>query len=115
MVFRDTIWNIRLKRLEERILSNWLQFTIWNAGKQGRKFYNSLSENNQLKVVGMCDVDVNKIGKFYEHYNSETKKVNRKIPIVHFLEGVKPFIICVKMVSWINIDFLNNTKGSNRC
>ena len=37
--FRQTIWDLRVKELEARVLCCWDNFTIWNAGKQGRKFY----------------------------------------------------------------------------
>ncbi|KAJ8318941.1 hypothetical protein KUTeg_004032 [Tegillarca granosa] len=46
----DTIWKIRLEFLQKQILSKWSNFTIWNAGKQGRKFYRSLSKENQNKL-----------------------------------------------------------------
>ncbi|XP_038066134.1 UDP-GlcNAc:betaGal beta-1,3-N-acetylglucosaminyltransferase-like protein 1 isoform X2 [Patiria miniata] len=49
-VSQETMWDIRMKALEERVLSQWDSFTIWNAGKQGRRFYRSLGEQNQKKV-----------------------------------------------------------------
>lgn len=36
--------------LQERVLGQWDSFTIWNAGKQGRKLYRGLSPTNQKKV-----------------------------------------------------------------
>lgn len=48
--FRETVWNIRLEELQKNVLCHWSQFTIWNAGKQGRKFYRCLSDENKLKV-----------------------------------------------------------------
>lgn len=47
---RGTIWNHRVRFLEDRVLSSWTSFTIWNAGKQGKKLYRSLSPANQKKV-----------------------------------------------------------------
>ena len=32
-------------------------FTIWNAGKQGRKFYRDLPDYLKDKVLSFCDVD----------------------------------------------------------
>lgn len=47
---RETIWRLRVDFLQERVLSQWENFTIWNAGKQGRKLYRCLSPTNQKKV-----------------------------------------------------------------
>ncbi|NWX85722.1 B3GNL protein, partial [Nothoprocta pentlandii] len=49
-VLEETIWNHRVRFLEDRVLSCWTSFTIWNAGKQGKKLYRSLSPANQKKV-----------------------------------------------------------------
>ncbi|XP_061477819.1 UDP-GlcNAc:betaGal beta-1,3-N-acetylglucosaminyltransferase-like protein 1 isoform X2 [Rhineura floridana] len=49
-VLEGTIWTHRVLFLEERILSHWTLFTIWNAGKQGRKLFRSLSPANQKKA-----------------------------------------------------------------
>ncbi|MCJ8748171.1 hypothetical protein PDJAM_G00162470 [Pangasius djambal] len=49
-VLEETIWNLRVDFLEERVLGQWDSFTIWNAGKQGRKLYRSLTSTNQKKV-----------------------------------------------------------------
>lgn len=96
-IFRNTIWQIRIKRLEELVLRKWSKFTIWNAGKQGRKFYRFLSEENRKKVSCFCDVDVKKVGSFYtfEQYEGNPKP---KVPILHYRKASRPFIICVKMV-----------------
>ncbi|GIY10276.1 UDP-GlcNAc:betaGal beta-1,3-N-acetylglucosaminyltransferase-like protein 1 [Caerostris extrusa] len=70
-ISEDTIWQIRLEELEDQVLKNWTRFTIWNAGKQGRKFYRSLAPQNKLKVQAFCDVDNKKISKgvyIYEDY-----------------------------------------------
>ncbi|MGH0127079.1 UNVERIFIED_CONTAM: hypothetical protein FKN15_068725 [Acipenser sinensis] len=53
-VLEDTIWYHRVMFLEERILSRWASFTIWNAGKQGRKLYRSLTPANQKKTAKKC-------------------------------------------------------------
>lgn len=80
------------------MLSHWQNFTIWNAGKQGRKFYKNLCQVNQDKVIAFCDVDINKIGKFYESYDAVTRTTGRKIPIVDYKDAVLPFVVCVKQV-----------------
>uniref|UniRef100_A0AAR5PLK6 Glycosyltransferase 2-like domain-containing protein n=1 Tax=Dendroctonus ponderosae TaxID=77166 RepID=A0AAR5PLK6_DENPD len=95
-VNEETIWNIRVQRLEQTILGKYIKFTIWNAGKQGRKFYNSLSEENRAKVVAFCDVDVNKIGKKYRSFDEHRRRFNNEVDIIHFQKAVPPFIVCVK-------------------
>ncbi|NXE10061.1 B3GNL protein, partial [Lophotis ruficrista] len=49
-ILEGTIWNHRVRFLEDRVLSSWTSFTIWNAGKQGKKLYRSLSPTNRKKV-----------------------------------------------------------------
>ncbi|XP_041077191.1 UDP-GlcNAc:betaGal beta-1,3-N-acetylglucosaminyltransferase-like protein 1 isoform X2 [Polyodon spathula] len=96
-VLEDTIWNHRVTFLEERVLSHWASFTIWNAGKQGRKLYRGLSSANQKKVVAFCDVDENKIRKGFYTYEESKERPKPKIPVKHFKEATPPYIICVKL------------------
>ncbi|KAG7223760.1 hypothetical protein INR49_026442 [Caranx melampygus] len=96
-VTEETIWKLRVDFLQERVLSQWESFTIWNAGKQGRKLYRCLSPSNQKKVKAFCDVDENKIRKGFYTYE-ETKEIPKpKIPILHFKDASAPFIVCVKL------------------
>lgn len=58
-----TIWHIRLKHLLDNVLRKlpWSNgFSIWNAGKQGRKFFRDLPENEKNNVKTFCDVDKSK-------------------------------------------------------
>ncbi|XP_013921310.1 PREDICTED: UDP-GlcNAc:betaGal beta-1,3-N-acetylglucosaminyltransferase-like protein 1 isoform X2 [Thamnophis sirtalis] len=96
-VLEETIWTHRVLFLEERILSNWTSFTIWNAGKQGRKLFRSLSPANQNKVTAFCDVDKNKITKGFYTYEESKETSKPRIPILHFKEASPPLIICVKL------------------
>ncbi|XP_039191769.1 UDP-GlcNAc:betaGal beta-1,3-N-acetylglucosaminyltransferase-like protein 1 isoform X2 [Crotalus tigris] len=96
-VLEETIWTHRVLFLEERILSNWTSFTIWNAGKQGRKLFRSLSPANQNKVTAFCDVDKNKITKAFYIYEESKETSKPRIPILHFKEASPPLIICVKL------------------
>nr|XP_045231465.1 UDP-GlcNAc:betaGal beta-1,3-N-acetylglucosaminyltransferase-like protein 1 isoform X5 [Macaca fascicularis] len=96
-VLETTIWTHRVRFLEEQALPRWAAFTIWNAGKQGRRLYRSLTAASQRKVVAFCDVDENKIRKgFYCHEDSQERPKPR-IPILHFRAARPPFIICVKL------------------
>ncbi|XP_026883407.2 UDP-GlcNAc:betaGal beta-1,3-N-acetylglucosaminyltransferase-like protein 1 isoform X2 [Electrophorus electricus] len=96
-VLEETIWNLRVDFLQERVLSQWDSFTIWNAGKQGRKFYRSLSPTNQKKVKAFCDVDENKIKKGFYTYEESKEQPKPKIPVLHFTDSSPPFIVCVKL------------------
>ncbi|XP_078691225.1 queuosine-tRNA galactosyltransferase-like isoform X2 [Branchiostoma floridae x Branchiostoma belcheri] len=73
-VHRETIWTIQLSALQDRVLVNWSRFTIWNAGKQGRRFYRDLSKENKAKELP-----------------------KPRVPIIHFKEASPPFVICVKL------------------
>uniref|UniRef100_M4ADU3 UDP-GlcNAc:betaGal beta-1,3-N-acetylglucosaminyltransferase-like 1 n=1 Tax=Xiphophorus maculatus TaxID=8083 RepID=M4ADU3_XIPMA len=96
-VTESTIWKLRVDFLQERVLSQWESFTIWNAGKQGRKLYRSLSLINQKKVKAFCDVDEKKIQKrFYTHEESK-ERPKPTVPVLHYKEATGPFIICVKL------------------
>ncbi|XP_059588168.1 UDP-GlcNAc:betaGal beta-1,3-N-acetylglucosaminyltransferase-like protein 1 isoform X3 [Alligator mississippiensis] len=96
-VLEGTIWNHRVRFLEDQVLKHWMSFTIWNAGKQGRKLYRSLSPANRKKVAAFCDVDRNKIVKGFYTYEESEERPKPKIPIQHFRDATPPFIICVKM------------------
>lgn len=93
----ETIWNLRLERLEKVVLARWPKFTIWNAGKQGRKLYNSLSQEHRDKVSAFCDVDLNKIGKKYTAFDSGERKFGKDVDIIHFKDAIPPFVICIKI------------------
>ena len=98
-VHEDTIWNLRIKQIQKKVISKWGNFTIWNAGKQGRRFFRSLDPENREKVLALCDVDVKKIAKGF--YTCELVRGDDgkplKVPIVHFKDARKPLIICVKL------------------
>uniref|UniRef100_A0A8D0GNA6 UDP-GlcNAc:betaGal beta-1,3-N-acetylglucosaminyltransferase like 1 n=1 Tax=Sphenodon punctatus TaxID=8508 RepID=A0A8D0GNA6_SPHPU len=96
-VLEGTIWNHRVRFLEERVLNYWPSFTIWNAGKQGRRLYRSLSPAHRKKVVAFCDVDKKKIAKGFYTYEDSKEKTKPRIPIQHFRDAIPPFIMCVKL------------------
>ncbi|XP_037830943.1 UDP-GlcNAc:betaGal beta-1,3-N-acetylglucosaminyltransferase-like protein 1 isoform X3 [Kryptolebias marmoratus] len=96
-VTEETIWKLRVDFLQERVLSQWENFTIWNAGKQGRKLYRSLDPISQRKVKAFCDVDENKIQKGFYTYEESKERPKPRIPILHYNDATSPFIICVKL------------------
>lgn len=95
-VMEETMWQLRIEALQQNILPNWNQFTIWSAGKQGKRLYRSLSDENKRKVVAYCDVDAKKIAKGYYIYEMSSHANKPRIPIVHFTAARPPFVICVK-------------------
>ncbi|XP_068995803.1 queuosine-tRNA galactosyltransferase isoform X1 [Embiotoca jacksoni] len=96
-VTEETIWKLRVNFLQERVLSQWENFTIWNAGRQGRKLYRCLSPTNQKKVKAFCDVDENKIQKGFYTYEESKERPKPRIPILHYSKASAPFVICVKL------------------
>ncbi|XP_063060722.1 UDP-GlcNAc:betaGal beta-1,3-N-acetylglucosaminyltransferase-like protein 1 [Engraulis encrasicolus] len=96
-VLEETIWDLRVSFLQERVLGQWESFTIWNAGKQGRKLYRSLSPANQKKVKAFCDVDENKIKKGFYTYEDSKERPKPKVPVVHYTASTPPYIVCVKL------------------
>jgi len=95
-VAEETIWNLRVGALQVNVLDNWSEFTIWNAGKQGRKLYRSLSPMNRSKVIAFCDVDEKKISKGVYIYEESEELCKPRVQIVHFSVAKPPLIICVK-------------------
>ena len=96
-ISEDIIWNCRVGAIQDCVINHWKQFTIWNAGKQGKRFYRSLSETNRKKVQAFCDVDIRKIDKGVYVYENCKIRPKPTIPIVHFTNAKPPFIICVKL------------------
>ncbi|XP_037013652.2 UDP-GlcNAc:betaGal beta-1,3-N-acetylglucosaminyltransferase-like protein 1 isoform X1 [Artibeus jamaicensis] len=96
-VLETTIWTHRVHFLEERALPHWATFTIWNAGRQGRRLYRSLTARAQRKVVAFCDVDENKIKKGFYCYEDSLERPKPRVPILHFRAARPPFVICVKL------------------
>ncbi|XP_060905621.1 UDP-GlcNAc:betaGal beta-1,3-N-acetylglucosaminyltransferase-like protein 1 isoform X1 [Labrus mixtus] len=117
-VSTETIWKLRVDFLQERVLGQWESFTIWNAGKQGRKLYRSLSPTNQEKVRAFCDVDENKIQKGFYTYEESKQRPKPKIPVLHYKDASAPFIVCVKLdmtggVLEENLDSLQLKEGTD--
>ncbi|KAI4533753.1 hypothetical protein MG293_016772 [Ovis ammon polii] len=94
---RTTIWAHRVRFLEEQALPHWATFTIWNAGRQGRRLYRSLTAGSQRKVAAFCDVDENKIRKGFYCYEDSQERPKPRIPVLHFRAARPPFVICVKL------------------
>jgi len=117
-VSENTIWKLRVEALEKNVLCKWSRFTIWNAGKQGRKFYRDLCDENKAKVAGFCDVDHRKIKLGMYTYELSPQTPKPKIPIVHFSNAQKPFVLCVKLgmtngAFEQNLDSLNIVEGED--
>ncbi|XP_062866809.1 UDP-GlcNAc:betaGal beta-1,3-N-acetylglucosaminyltransferase-like protein 1 [Trichomycterus rosablanca] len=96
-VLEETIWKLRVDFLQEKVLSQWDSFTIWNAGKQGRRLYRSLTPSNRKKVRAFCDVDENKIKKGFYTYEESKERPKPRIVVQHYRDSSPPFIVCVKL------------------
>ncbi|VDM79304.1 unnamed protein product [Strongylus vulgaris] len=78
------IWNMRVDRFRSHVLPYWKSFTIWNAGKQGKRFFKSLHDEEKHRVVSFCDVDEKKLRRAWlEEYDEVARVVRWKLPIVH--------------------------------
>ncbi|CAG9532040.1 unnamed protein product [Cercopithifilaria johnstoni] len=101
-VTEEMIWKMRIAMFEELVLSKWKKFMVWGAGKVGKKFYRSLSNENRLKVTAFCDIDVKKLlwGR-YEYFVPGQRRILATVPIIPLSEMVAPIVLCLKM------DFLN--------
>ncbi|KAL8579350.1 hypothetical protein ACOMHN_026715 [Nucella lapillus] len=108
----ETIWKVRMEYLQQRVINGYTSFSIWSAGKQGRRFFRSLSPANQAKVLMFCDVDEKKIKKQFYTYEESKDKPKPNIPIVHFTQVKPPVIICVKL-NLTNGGFEENLKSLN--
>lgn len=111
-VKRELIWKIQLDRLQKFVLPHWDQFTVWNAGKAGRRLIRSLNADNLNKVVAFCDVDKNKIGRDVELYCPIERRVIIKLPVIHFRDAKPPLLICIKL-DLTNGEFEKNLKSLN--
>lgn len=102
----ERIWAARVAHLEAHLLMRapaWRgPFTIWNAGREGRRLFRSLSPQHRAQVAAFCDVDEKKIARgCYEHHESGTK-----VPVIHWSAAVPPLLLCVKRDLGGNDDFL---------
>ncbi|CAI2310757.1 unnamed protein product [Caenorhabditis sp. 36 PRJEB53466] len=97
-VNEQTIWEFRLERLKKDYLSKWDNFTIWSAGKQGKRFFKSLTEEEKSKVSEFCDIDDAKIGRgIHEEFDEKSRRVTHKVPIVNIEDAKPPLVVCVKL------------------
>eukprot|EP01132_Coremiostelium_polycephalum_P004538 gene4538-5654_t len=91
-IHRLTLLKVKLEYLEKRVLSQWPQFSIWGAGRDGKKFFTMLSPTSKSKVQSFCDVDTKKIGNVYNAAYTPFS-----VPIIHFSQVKPPIIICVAL------------------
>lgn len=53
-----------MEHIQKQVIDQWETFTIWNAGKQGKKFYRFLTTTNQKKVLFFIFVHSGKLKPF---------------------------------------------------
>ncbi len=88
---RRLLFAIRSEALERRVLASWPRFSIWGAGRDGKYFFGCLSPAARARVTAFIDVDVRKVGGSHSRHDAAP------VPIVHFTDAVRPFIVCVAM------------------
>ncbi|XP_011188815.2 UDP-GlcNAc:betaGal beta-1,3-N-acetylglucosaminyltransferase-like protein 1 [Zeugodacus cucurbitae] len=116
-IVAETIWQLRMQHLLTHVLccEPWRSgFTIWNAGKRGRKFFRDLPQAYKCKVRAFCDVDEKKINKSYNHYDEKAHRFTYLVPIVHFTRARPPLLICMKL-DLTNGAFEANLNSLNLC
>ena len=91
-IHRNRLLQEKVQHLEKMVLSLVHEFTIWGAGRDGKKFFMTLSPLSKSKVIAFCDVAEKKIGTKYHDHDSR-----RQIPIIHFSEAKPLVIICVAL------------------
>mmetsp|Transcript_82309 Transcript_82309/g.236507 ORF Transcript_82309/g.236507 Transcript_82309/m.236507 type:complete len:394 (-) Transcript_82309:87-1268(-) len=116
-VSAEAIWALRIAELELSFLPRLQSFSIWSAGRDGKRLYRSLSQENRRKVVAFLDVDPGKLaaGLYYDR----EQKVH--VPIVSFTCAAQaeyqPTIICVKQGMYAafeeNLASLQLTEGQH--
>jgi len=74
------------------VLDHLPHFSIWGAGRDGKKLFNNLKKPNQDKVLSLWDIDPKRVGTVYD--NTLT---GHRIPVIHFSEGKDktPVITCI--------------------
>lgn len=82
----------RAKFLQDTVLKEWPHFSIWGAGRDGRRVFMHLDNTTQKKIVAMADINPAIIGSSYT--NCWTLQ---EVPIVHFSQITSPFITCVSI------------------
>lgn len=87
-IHRLKLLELRVKHFERMVLNHMSSLVIWSAGRDGKKFFQTLSPSAKRKVVAFCDVDPKKIGN---HYHDPLN--NRHIPIIHFSDAAAPAAI----------------------
>ena len=91
----QTIWQLRVQHLEAAVLAlpPWSAgFTVWGAGREGKRLFRSLSARSRALVRAFCDVDAKKVARGV--YAS--RELSASVPIVHFTAALPPLLLCVK-------------------
>ena len=94
------IWDIRVQELEQAVLclAPWCHgFTIWGAGKEGRRLFASLSPKSRAAVRAFCDVDAAKLARgVVTFHDPVSRRITAAVPLVHFSLAAPPVLLCVK-------------------
>ncbi|PFH32206.1 B3GNTL1 protein [Besnoitia besnoiti] len=92
-VSSDLLWAIRVREFQEQVMQTlhprapWI---IWSIGRDGKRFYRSLSPANRERVIAFVDIDKKKVSRKVYADPLEPLK-GRQIPI-HFWEDARRFL-----------------------
>lgn len=92
----DSIWALRVGEIQHGLLDGLEAFSIWSAGRDGKRLYRSLKPENRVKVKAFLDVDAKKLsgGGYFD------KERRFHVPILSWTCAAEachqPAIICVK-------------------
>ncbi|KNC83962.1 hypothetical protein SARC_03783 [Sphaeroforma arctica JP610] len=95
------IFDLRVKHIEHHLLNRLSSFSVWSAGREGKRFYRALDPRNQTKVACFLDVKDTLI----KGPGFRPSKTAVFIPIRHYTQLLvcgtdvipRPVITCVKL------------------
>lgn len=93
---RHSLLRVRVAAFERRVLSlsSWATFTVWGAGREGRRFVSALSPAARCRVVALADVDPKKVGG---RYLNQRVRPPISLPIIHTAAIRTPAVVCVAL------------------
>ena len=100
------LFQLRVAALQAQVLCSPLhpsfsapgaRFSIWNAGKAGKRFYRALRPDVQERVQEFADIDPKKLALgHFEAHEAGSRKQGRRVPIVAWTAVRAPCVICVR-------------------
>ena len=95
-VDRACLLRVRVAAFERRVLSQpaWARFTVWGAGRDGKRFVAELSAEARRRVTALADIDPRKVGSSYTNFRLVPPLT---LPVVHTSAIAGPAVVCVSL------------------